>query len=381
MIEAEIILDPRNKSKNGYPLKVRIYCTKVKKHKYVALKKYQSTKKLKVDDYVSERGQLLQKEIDYCNLNRFDLYKTRELIKDGLPINHSSTTLLEYIDESIRERADRGMSINTLEMVRKQFYYYSKDLPISQVDYDWVRHFITYKKKSGTGDGGISVYIRTASSLFNEAIRRGVVDKNPFIGHNIKRKRTTPLVLPKFDDIKRLSEFEGYGNKNQKFNMKRVADTFCFQIHIGGHYLSDVGNLDESKIKDGRVVFQRYKNRSKEGGGELIENRLTDFAKGYLDKYGFWFPHPTSSSFKNYRDSYNKTLKRISLKLEIEPGLKSSMPRYLFRSAGGQSRASEHAIYQLMGHKPQGVSFGYQSKLPFAMLDEEHQRILAFIFG
>lgn len=381
MIEAEIILDTRTRSKNGFPLKIRVYCTKIKKHKYIALKKYQTTKKLKVDNFVSDRGKILQKEVDYCNSKDFDLDRSQILIKDGLPKTHSGTSLFLYLDDTIKEREDRGMSTTAFEALKKELGYYTKDVNLNEIDYNWVRKFITHKKKTGTGDGGVSFYIRTASGLYNEAIRRGLVEKNPFVGHSIKRKRTKPLILPKFDDIRKLMDFEGYGNKAQKQNMVRAAKTFCFQIHMGGHYLSDFGNLDETKLKGGRLMFQRYKNRSKEGGGELVDNMMSGFTKEYLEEYGLWFANPKSSNFKNYRDSYNKTLKRISEKLEIEPHLNSSMPRYIFRSAGGQSRASEYAIYQLMGHKPQGVSFGYQSKLPYDVLDEEHQRILDFIFG
>ncbi|MEM6815312.1 MAG: phage integrase SAM-like domain-containing protein [Bacteroidota bacterium] len=381
MIEAEIILDTRSKAKSGYPLKIRVYSTKEKKHKYVALKKYRTTKKLKVDDYVSSRGKILQKEVDYCNSKGFGLERSQRLIKEGLPKSLTGVSLLEHIEGVIKERRDRGMSIRSFEAFKKEMSNYSNDVQLNEVDYNWVRGYITHKKKSGTGEGGISHYIRTASGIYNEAIRRGLVNSNPFIGHRVKRKRTKPLELPQLESIRKLATFEGYGNKIQRANLRKVARTFLFQIHIGGHYISDLANLREKNIKKGRIRFQRYKNRSHEQGGEVVDNMLTDFAKKYLEDYGLWFKHPKDSGYKNALDGYNTTLRRISKKLNIEPHLNSSMPRYLFKTASEECRARRSVAKKLMGHANEYVDEGYIGRLSYELLDEEHSRILKFILG
>ncbi|NQZ45052.1 MAG: site-specific integrase [Flavobacteriaceae bacterium] len=318
-------------------------------------------------------------EIEHCNKNRFDLWRSKELIKDGLPAPQGES-LFGYLDEIIQEREDRGMSQDSFIRLKKELSYYTSDIGLREIDYNWVRQFITYKKKSGTGEGGISHYIRTASTVFNEAVRRGYVDTNPFTGHRIKRKRTTPLVLPTFEEVRMLASFEGYGNKAQQANLKKVAQTFIFQIHIGGHYLSDLGQLSESNIKNGRIKFQRYKNRSKEGGGETVDNMLTDFALEYLKTYGFWFKHPSNPGFKNFRDGYNTTLRRIGKKLEIESGLRSAMPRYIFKTASEECRARRSVTKKLMGHANEDVDEGYIGRLSYELIDEEHRRILAALF-
>lgn len=379
MIKAEIILDTRTKRSEGYPLRIRVYCTKIKKHLYIALKKYQTTKKLRLDPFIAQRQELLHKEVEYCNLNRFDLTRSRDLIKDGLPLPKGQS-IFNYLDEVIQEREDRGMSKDSFIRLKKELSYYTKDIGLKEIDYNWVSNFITYKKKSGTGEGGISHYIRTASTVFNEAIRRGYVDKNPFTGHRIKRKRTTPLVLPTFDEVRLLANFEGYGNKTQKANLKKVADTFILQIHLGGHYISDLGQLSEHNIKNGRVKFQRFKNRSKEGGGEVVDNMLTDYALEYFAKYGFWIKNPSSSGFKNFRDGYNTTLRRIAKKLEIDSGLRSGMPRYIFKTASEECRARRSVTKKLMGHANEEVDEGYIGRLSYELIDEEHNRILSSLF-
>ncbi|KQC34008.1 hypothetical protein AAU57_12200 [Nonlabens sp. YIK11] len=379
MIEAEIILDTRRKSDKGFPLKIRVYDSKQKKHAYISLRQYQATKKIKITEYIANRERQLQKEVVYCNENGFGLALSKELIKSGIP-KKVTKSLSDYVDLFIQEKIDRGMSVDHFKAFQKEFGYMFPDVPIKEVDYNLVAQFITRKKKSGTGDGGISHYVRTGSTIFNEAVRRGIVDNNPFSGHRIKRKRTTPLILPTLEQVRKLALYDGYGNKAQKANQKRVADTFLFQIHIGGHYISDLGQLSDDNIKDGRIVFKRYKNRSKEQGGELVDNMLSDFSKAYLDKYGLWFKHPEDSGFKNFRDNYNTTLRLISKRLEIE-NLRSGLPRYIFKTASEECRARSVVVKKIQGHKFQAVDEGYIGRLSYDLIDQEHQMILDYIFG
>lgn len=377
MITAEIIVDTRTKGAKGYPLKVRVYCSNIQKHRYIALKMYQKGKKLMLTPQVSERSQELIEQVEYCNSLGLDLENAITAIKKGG--KKQAKGLLQTIDISIKERKDRGMSTSALKAIKREFEnYIGQDIPMTVVDYMWVRDFITYKKKMGTGEGGISYYIRTASTLFNEFQR----DKeNPFKGHRIKRKRTTVLKLPTWEHIRLLDSFEpqGRNSANNRNTLKKVH-LFKFQIHIGGHYISD---LHQIEVKNERIVFQRFKNRSKEGGGELIDNQLTDYAKWFIGEYGLdWFPE-TELQRRYFRNNYNKTLQRVSNQLGIEPKLESSTPRYLFRTAGGECRAFEFAVNQLMGHKPpreKEISYGYQRRLPNRLIDEEHNRILEHIF-
>lgn len=44
MLQAKIYIDTRRKAKEGYPVKLQIYCTKTKKRKYIPLKEYQQSK-------------------------------------------------------------------------------------------------------------------------------------------------------------------------------------------------------------------------------------------------------------------------------------------------------------------------------------------------
>ncbi|BFP39551.1 hypothetical protein FGF1_03960 [Flavobacteriaceae bacterium GF1] len=409
MIEAEIILFTRDRTSKGYPLKVRVYCTNVQNHRYVALRKYQNGKKLRIDHFVTERTETLRKEVDFCNEMDYGLDKAQKTIREGIPgdnkaeimvLEHrlktlktrTTKTFVELIDDDIKRRRDENKSIAALESLRREILNYDPDVSLYEVDFVWVRDFLTYKRRTtkseNGGEGGISYYVRTASTLFNDAIKMKLVPENPFKGHRIKRKRTKKRIVQDFTDIRRLLQYQPIKARNRTNirNMNTRVNLFLFQLNIGGHYMSDVASFKWTDIKKGRLVFQREKNESKEEGGELIDNMLTPYALWFIDRYGTpqservfdWIPE---NKYTEWVKLYNKTLKRISNEMEISPKLESTSPRYIFRSAGGESRAHNLAIKQIQGHKFDGISEGYQGRFSNGFVDEEHQRILDFIFS
>lgn len=73
MIAAEIILDKRYKTKNGYPVKIRVYDslllkTKEKaKHQYVKLDLFQNREELYLTSDLKRRSLQLEEELKFCN--------------------------------------------------------------------------------------------------------------------------------------------------------------------------------------------------------------------------------------------------------------------------------------------------------------------------
>ena len=287
MIEAEIILFTRDKTAKGYPVKVRVYDTKVQDHRYVGQKRYQKGKKLKIDSFVTERSKRLEKEVKFCNEMGYGLEKAKETIKNGIPndneaeilvLEHrlmalkskSTKTFIQLIDEDIERRADENKSTDALESLKREINNYSPDALLYEVDFKWVRDFITHKRKTtkskSGGEGGTSYYVRTASTLFNDAVKAKLVAENPFKGHRIKRKRTKKRIVQDFEDIRKLLSYhpEKARNRVNINSMNLRVSLILFQINIGGHYISDVASFKWDNIRKGRLVFQRDKNEIKE---------------------------------------------------------------------------------------------------------------------
>lgn len=72
MISASIIVDTRRKTKNGYPIKIRIH-DQIHAHRYINLKVYQIEKILIRTPIVVQREFQLNQELEYCNKNKLDI--------------------------------------------------------------------------------------------------------------------------------------------------------------------------------------------------------------------------------------------------------------------------------------------------------------------
>lgn len=381
MVEARIIIDTRRKTDKGYPLKIRVYEKGGKTHRYISLGQYQARKQLEFDNFVFNKSKELAADLNHINRSGMTLARAVAYLKKGSEKEIAGESLFQVLREAIQKRVDSGSATQAFEAIFREIKNYTKDIPLDQVDWRWVSEFITFKRRSGTGEGGISYYVRTASTVWNEAYKMGLVKENPWRGHGIKRQRTSILELPTWEEIRKVKNY--YPTNITQSNLEntlKMRDLFIFQILIGGHYISDVATLE---VRKERFHFRRYKNRSKEMGGEVVSNMIHREAKIFLEFYGTdWIPHPDETyKFTKFRNNYNATLKRISKNLGIEPKLKSTTPRYLFRTAAGESRADELATMQLMGHKSQSISHGYQRKLPDEFIDGEHQKILEHILG
>ena len=118
-------------------------------------------------------------------------------------------------------------------------------------------------------------------------------------------------------------------------------------------------------------------------------NRLSPFAIEVIERYGtkdedrvFGFiAPPGTDKYRNQNRYAGKTLQRVSRVLEIEPKLMTKTPRYIFRTIAGELLISDLIIETLQGHKPTSITFKYQKGVSNEVLDKEHSKILATIWG
>ncbi|SFW11326.1 hypothetical protein SAMN02927921_00006 [Sinomicrobium oceani] len=417
MISAEIILDTRYKTKRGYPVKIRVHETG-KPHRYVLLNVYQNRKKLKVDPFLLTRGRNLEDEVKYCNDRNFGIDASIEVISNGIGLakereifmlqqrinelkKDSGIGIMEFFDTFISEYKDKGLSVHNYESTKNQIQKFlgpGEDMPINSIDYEWLHRFILSKKKQAnkdnkTNSAGINRYLSDLRTVYFEAQRRaslGINSGNPFEGL-IEKSGRRNIKLPSLGQVRKLFSFERpkFTRREHVPVMQKKIDLFLFQIAIGGHYLSELAILKWEDIKDGRVQFHRYKNRTKRGGGEYVDNKLSGFALWVIDKHGTpsdervfsFIPHPDErpTSYATFRRGYLRTLESVSKSLEI-PKLKIVTPRYLFRSIAGELLISDIIVMQLQGHSPTGVTHRYQQKIPYPVLDREHEKILNKVF-
>ncbi len=412
MITAEIILDIRRKAKNGYPVKIRVYCTKEKIHKYVKTGIYQNGKKLKLDYNVAKITTESEERVNYCNEFAMSLNDSLEVMINGIPKEkelevfllqkrieelqkESGLGLIEFLETIVEEKKSKGMSTDMYRHTKNQILNYigsGNDVRLNALDYEWLNGFIHFKKVTGKGKGGVAQYLTTIRAVYKEAQRRkslGIKKDNPFLGLIKKPKKRKQLPY-KIEHIKALKEFTPKlgTTKRAVYIMQRNIDIFLFQLAIGGHDYIEIANLRWSNITD-RISFQRLKNDHREDGGETINNMLSEFSLSIIEKYGNkdseqvfdFIPDPLvdRNRYNNYNKVVGKSLGRISDALNI-PRIKTKSTRYIFRSFAGEIGVSDIVVMQIQGHRPDGETYNYQGYLSNDVIDREHKRVLDLFF-
>lgn len=420
MISAEVILDKRVKSKKGFPVKIRVYCSKNKIHRSAgSIGVYQKRPELSLSNEIKRRQLDLIEEVNYCNDNLLTLDESINVIKNGVPIDDIDTEiqLLEKRLEILRQKKGKINGIGIIEFgnkfieekrlnnesvqlytstlnIFKRFLAPKEDLNLNNLTREVLLEFIGYNKKNKVSDASISAYLAKIKSIYKESQLReslGIKKDNPFIKikesfsnkveYNITAKDLKKLITLDCDLIQ----------DRYRAKYKKNTDIILFQFAIGGHDLIDVANLKWKNIKKGRIEFKRYKLRYKPQGGSLISNKLSDFALSIIEKYGdkeseriFSFipcPEKNESKYKIYLNILNRVyLPKISKLAELPETLKTKATRYIFRTISGNLMIDSYIIMLLQGHTPQGMTFGYMGHLNYEVQDREHQKILDTVF-
>lgn len=418
MITAEIILDTRRKTKKGFPIKIRVYDTLIKKHDYVSLKLYQNEESLKSDNLIKQREFELIKELEFVNSRNMSLTESLNIFQNGIPLNDiekrileleaelsklksqlNPTMLFEFTEKYLNEKRQRKEMIRLHEAVLNRFKLFihpREDIAINDLTYELLNDFQVHLTNEISLNSSKS-YIKKFNNIFREAQKRENLNiklKNPF--SDLKKINTVEkddktisleslkkvLNLDIFNEIKILPQIK-----------QRAVDLFLFQFAIGGHDLVDLANLKWSNIKDDRIIFKRHKNRSHNNGGVLVNNKLFPIALNVIEKYGtkenervFSFIPLPDYETKNheylcFNISYNNNLKSIQNHLQLTDKLLSKRARYTFNTIAGNLLINRDIIEEIQGHTQSSISHGYYGGTFNDIKDAEHLKVIEAVFG
>lgn len=427
MISAEIIIDDRRKTKKGYPVKIRIYDSLEKNtspHRYIPLKVYQESKTIKLDSNLKRKSLELEKEVEYCNKNHLRLLDAYNIISNGIPLDDVENEIkllelklnqlyqksslkndkgfLEFTRELIIERKLLKKDVKghtTILNVLKLLLETQHDFAINDLTKEFLIKLEIKMYERGNKPKTVHTYFTYLNSIYKEAQSReslNIKKTNPFYRIIIPKKSKVEYEITADDLVKLFnSDFKDISLKNigrdsSTETIKKEIDLFLFQFAIGGHDFIDIANLKWTNIKKNRLVFYRTKNRNKVSPAQ-VSVMMNEFAKNVINKYGdkssdrifSHIPDPNVDYdvYHNYLARLNKSrFKKATKYLSIDNEIKTKAPRYLFRTLAGNLLINDLIIMKIQGHKPQGMTFGYQGAINYEVQDREHQKILDLVF-
>lgn len=294
---------------------------------------------------------------------------------------------LELIEQYAQEskcgnRLIYKSSFNSL----KTFTHDKLDIPFSDIDTDWLKRYEKWLRSKGNKETTISLMFRTLRSTYNKAIKAKCARKSdyPFDDYKINKfDTTTPKrAIAKTDVLKFTTEVQSIGKQQY---MELSKDIFVFSYLCGGINFTDIANLTNENIQNGRLHYIRQKTK------KPIKIGIPQEAMQIIEKYskesnGYLFPilnskvHKTALQKQNrihkILGKVNKNLKLLAAQLGVEANVTTYVARHSFASVLKKSGVNIALISEALGHSDIATTQIYLDNFDDEQMDEAMKSLL-----
>ena len=285
----------------------------------------------------------------------------------------------EIIDSLDRVGKNGNSNVYRGTMGILQKYSKGRDLTFEEINYSFLRNFEAHLQAKGSKINTISFYMRTIRSIFNRAIKDGIVREEhyPFKKIKIKKEKTIKRALYR-DDIAAIKNY----NLTSRPPLELARDVFMFSFYMRGMSFKDIAFLKVSNIFGDRIYYSRQKTAQK------LNIKLTDKAKEIILKYNdltegdrFLFPlikFPGKNEFNQYKNSYRKTNRRLKVigdLLNLRIPLTTYVARHSWATIAKRSGIPTSVISEGLGHDSEKTTQIYLDSFENNVLDAANEVI------
>lgn len=257
----------------------------------------------------------------------------------------------------------------------------------SDIDVQWLNRYEKWLRSKGNKETTMSLLFRTLRSVYNKAVEAKCVRKAdyPFDEYKISRfdVRTKKRAISKDDVLKIMKLNLADGNDSIKLS----RDVFIFTYLCAGINFSDIANLKQENIVNGRLQYTRQKT------GKLISIQLSEEAENILSRYissndvrGYLFPildiriHKTALQKQNrihkILGKTDKDLKLIAEKCNIKQNLTTYSARHSFATVLKNSGVNVALISETLGHSNLSTTQIYLNSFDNEQIDEAMSNLI-----
>lgn len=224
----------------------------------------------------------------------------------------------------------------------KRFTNGKLEIPFNSINVAWLEKYEKWLRSNGNKETTISLMFRTLRSTYNKAIKERCAHLSdyPFQEYKISKfdTSTQKRAIAKTDMLKFTETSQPIG---QKKYVELSKDIFIFSYLCGGINFTDIANLTQENIVNGRLHYIRQKT------GKLIKIGIPQEAMQIIKKYtdesnGYLFPilnvkvHKTALQKQNrihkIRGKVNDILRTLGKRLGIEANITTYVARHSFAS-------------------------------------------------
>lgn len=298
----------------------------------------------------------------------------------------TQVTAAEFIKGIFRELDESGRVGNS-EVYRNTanaVYAFKPRATLADIDGAWLAAFEKWMRtKRGTGQGGMSLIMRTLRAACNRAVKAGVMPKGfrPFEDYSLSHL--------KGDNVKKavsLDKIKMIGEIDVPHRLDFSRDLFMLSFYLRGMNMADLAELRRENIKDGRIVYKRKKT------GGLFSVPITQQVADILAKYEGLDAHYMLPIFlsgihvterqKMYRvkrvtKEVNAAIREVAAMAGIDTGnFTFYTARHSYASALERKGVPRVIISQALGHKSLSTTEGYLKGFDNLDLDRADELLL-----
>ena len=280
---------------------------------------------------------------------------------------------------SFKEKGEIGSfkKYNAVISSIQEFVGENIDLLFEEIDIDFLNRYRTHLTKSEKAQTTIHGYFSKIRTIFNIAVRDGLIESgiSPFINYKIKEG------TPSKD---RLSLAEIYKievlNLPENTPIWHARNAFLFSFYNAGIRISDILKLNWNNINAGRLVYTMYKTN------KVHSLKLKEKPLAILEKYknnGESYIFPFFSDRYDYSDPMflhnqigaktaliNKYLKDIAKKAEINKKVTTHTARHSFADIARQKTDNLYNLSKTLGHSSLKVTEAYLASFDEKAVDD-----------
>jgi integrase len=338
---------------------------------------------------INQNISLMEQEVMRCNLQGKWITSSHlvNMLQNGSP---KAQDLMEFIKLRIDEQnalGNIGTKNSYLYLLNKLKIYAKKNLYFSDIDYNWLTKYKQYLQINGYANGGISHQFRALKAVFNEALKRDIIDASlyPFNKFNISdlKSNAKPKTLTK----EQTNQIEAL-MINPDSSLFDAWNYYIFSYYVLGSNPMDIFKLKWSDIEDDYIIFNRSKTSVEHSC--RINKKVRCILNYYLSKRKFNNPYVfpvlnenliTPAQIHNKvcktKTAVNRSLKAIATMAGIDKPLCMAYARYSFANDLQLAGVSKSLISKLMRHSSEKVTDGYLNKLPQVELDKAMMALCA----
>lgn len=394
------ILIRSKKLANGeHPIVLRI--TKDKKSKIISLgisclkSQWRSGEISKKNPTASVKNRIILKQkqkalkiIDDFNLDEVD-FTLNQFEEKFRGKKSSNITVSDFWKEKISDLNEAGRTGNAraYKDVYTSFFKFNKNknLVFREITPTVLDKYETYLRSKKNTDGGIGLKMREIRALYNDAIKKGLVDEKyyPFKVYKISKLKGKGVKKAISRDEMKLME----ALDTEKYpHLVDTRNYMAFSYYMGGMNFIDMMKLKWGNIQGDRILYIRSKTKGRftvkmvEPVMKIIayyksQNRLTDFVFPILLKENLTPIQIENRKHKTLR-KFNKQLKEIAKIQGVQQNVTSYVIRHSYATNLKFAGISSDLIGQSMGHSDVSVTNSYLKDFEDTVIDDAMSKLL-----